>query len=56
MTSENNKRSNYTCNEYLSEMILVGLVRRLHALDPDSRQAEDLRRQIEALKVEMGMD
>ena len=54
----NNKppKGNYTCNEYRSEMILLGLERRLQAAAPDSSQAEELRRQIRALKIEMGMD
>jgi len=56
MASETNKLSNYTCTDYRSEMILLGLVRRLQAAVPGSRQAEDLRRQIKTLKAEMGMD
>jgi len=56
MASETNKQSNYTCTDYRSEMILLGLVRRLRAAAPGSRQAEDLRRQIKTLKAEMGMD
>jgi len=56
MDSESNKAGNYTCTDYRSEMILLGLVRRLQAAAPGSRQAEDLRRQIKTLKAEMGMD
>ena len=56
MASDTNKKGNYTCTDYRSEMILLGLVRRLQAMPPDSRQAEDLRRQIETLRAEMGMD
>ena len=56
MTSDNKSQGNYTCNDYRSEMILVGLVRRLQACPPDSSQAEELRRQIKTLKIEMGMD
>jgi len=37
-------------------MILLGLTRRLQAEVPDSPQAEELRRQIKALQIEMGMD
>ena len=56
MTTDNPKKGNYTCTDYRSEMMLLGLVRRLQAAVPDSSQAEELRRQIKALKVEMGMD
>lgn len=56
MASDTNKQSNYTRAEYRSEMILLGLIRRLQAATPGSRQAEDLRRQIKTLKAEMGMD
>ncbi len=56
MTSDNKTQGNYTCTDYRSEMILLGLTRRLQAEGLDSRQAEELRRQIRALKVEMGMD
>ena len=56
MTTDNQKQGNYTCTDYRSEMILLGLVRRLQAAAPDSRQADDLRRQIKALRAEMGMD
>lgn len=56
MTTDNKKQGNYTCTDYRSEMILLGLVRRLQAAVPDSRQAEELRRQIKSLQAEMGMD
>jgi len=56
MDSEGNKKGKYTCTDYRSEMILLGLVRRLQEAAPGSRQADDLRRQIRTLKAEMGMD
>ena len=56
MTSTKKNQGAYTCTDYRSEMILLGLTRRLQAEGLDSRQAEELRRQIEDLKAEMGMD
>jgi hypothetical protein len=56
MTTDNQEQGNYTCTDYRSEMILLGLVRRLQEAAPGSRQAEELRRQINTLKAEMGMD
>ena len=56
MTKDNPKQGAYTCQDYRSEMLLLGLTRRLQAGGLDSREAEELRRQIAALEVEMGMD
>ena len=56
MASDTNKKSEYTCTDYRSEMILLGLVRRLQEATPGSRQAADLKQQIKTLKAEMGMD
>ena len=56
MTTDKKKQGNYTCTDYRSEMILMGLTRRLQEEGLDSRQAEELRRQIKALEAEMGMD
>ena len=56
MTAEKNTQGRYTCTDYRSEMILLGLTRRLQEEGLDSLQAEDLRRQIKDLKAEMGMD
>ena len=56
MTTDKKIQSTYTCTDYRSEMILMGLTRRLQAEGLDSRQAEELRRQIKALEAEMGMD
>ena len=56
MTSNKKNQGNYTCTDYRSEMILLGLTRRLQAEGLDSPQAEELRRQIKALEAEMGMD
>jgi hypothetical protein len=56
MTGDKKKQGPYTCADYRSEMILLGLTRRLQEDELDSRQADDLRRQIKALRAEMGMD
>jgi hypothetical protein len=56
MTSNKKKQGNYTCTDYRSEMILLGLMRRLQETGLDSGQADELRRQIQVLKAEMGMD
>ncbi len=56
MATNKKNQGNYTCTDYRSEMILLGLTRRLQAEGLDSHQAEELRRQIKALKAEMGMD
>ena len=56
MPTDKNIQGRYTCTDYRSEMILLGLTRRLQAEGLDSQQAEALRRQIEDLKAEMGMD
>ena len=56
MSNDNRKQGAYTCTDYRSEMILLGLTRRLQEEGLDSRQVEELRRQIAALEAEMGMD
>ena len=56
MPTDKDIQGRYTCTDYRSEMILLGLTRRLQAEGLDSQQAEALRRQIEDLKAEMGMD
>ncbi len=56
MATDKKIQGNYTCTDYRSEMILLGLTRRLQAGGLDSGQAEELQRQIESLKAEMGMD
>lgn len=56
MTTEKKTQGPYTCTDYRSEMILLGLTRRLQEEGLDSRQAEELRRQIKDLQAEMGMD
>ena len=46
----------YTCSDYRTEMTLLGLRRRLEddALSPEQKEA--LRREIERLEAEMGID
>jgi hypothetical protein len=56
VTADKKTQGQYTCMDYRSEMILLGLTRKLHEEGLDSRQADDLRRQIKALRAEMGMD
>ncbi len=56
MTADNKKAGNYTCTDYRDEMILVGLTRRLQDARLNSRQKEELRRQIKKIEAEMGMD
>jgi hypothetical protein len=48
--------STYTCNDYRSEMILLGLNQRLEddALSPEERI--EIQRQIKELETAMGLD
>ena len=50
------KTSNYTCNDYREEMILLGLQKQLArpGLTPEQRQ--DLLRQIAEVEKKMGLD
>ena len=56
MATDKNNGSNYTCTDYRAEMILLGLALRLQDEGLDSRQKEELRRQIKTIEAEMGMD
>jgi hypothetical protein len=56
VTADKKTEGRYTCTDYRSEMILLGLTRKLQEEGLDSRQAAELRRQIKALEAEMGMD
>jgi len=56
MTADKKIQGRYSCTDYRSEMILLGLTRRLQEEGLDSQQAEELCRQIKDLKAEMGMD
>jgi hypothetical protein len=56
MATDKKIQGRYTCTDYRSEMILLGLTRRLQAEGLDSPQAEELLRQIKDLEAEMGMD
>ncbi len=49
-------KSEYTCNDYRAEMILVSLHKRLAepGLDPD--EAREIKRQIKELSLKMGLD
>ena len=46
----------YTCVDYRSEMILVGLRRRLQENGLSEAEKEKIRAEIRALETEMGLD
>ena len=50
------KGSNYTCNDYRAEMILLGLQRQLARPDLTPEQRETLEKQIARVEKEMGLD
>jgi len=56
MTKTKHDTPKYTCTDYRSEMILLGLNRRLREEGIDRREEEELRRQIKRVEIEMGMD
>ena len=56
METDKTNGSHYTCTDYRAEMILLGLMRRLQDEALDSRQKEELRRQIKIIETEMGME
>ena len=45
----------YTCSDYRTEMILLGLRRRMAAPDLSEIERESLRREIQKLETEMGL-
>ena len=57
MKDNTSQTSNYTCNDYRAEMILLGLQRQI-ITQPDltSEEKEALLRRIEEMEKEMGMD
>ena len=56
MDNSPQKISNYTCNDYRAEMILLGLQKQLAApgLTPEAK--EELQKKIVVVEQEMGMD
>ncbi len=46
----------YTCTDYRTEMILLGLKRRLEQKDLSSEEKEEILKQIKKLEVAMGLD
>lgn len=56
MATDKTDGSSYTCTDYRAEMILLGLTLKLQDEALDSRQKEDLRRQIKTIEAEMGME
>ena len=50
------KNNTYTCKEYRSEMMLLGLTKRLHQENLSEDEKQKIRKEIEILRREMGMD
>ncbi len=50
------KTSNYTCNDYREEMILVGLQKQLAKPDLTPGEKETLLKEIAAVEKQMGLD
>ncbi len=49
-------KSDYTCNDYRQEMILLALKRKLAEEGLSGSEKEEIRRQIEIIESQMGMD
>ena len=47
---------NYTCADYRSEMILAGLRKRLGDSTLSEEEKKEVKKQIEALEKEMGLE
>ena len=47
---------NYTCTDYRTEMILLGLKRRLELEDLSGEEKEEILKQIRKLEAIMGLD
>ncbi len=46
----------YTCNDYRTEMILLGLKRRLELEDLSAEKKKEILKQIKKIEAEMGLD
>ena len=46
----------YTCVDYRTEMILLGLKRRLELEDLSAKEKEEILKQIKKLEASMGLD
>jgi hypothetical protein len=47
---------NYTCTDYRTEMILLGLKRRLELEDLSTEEKKEILKQIKKLEAAMGLD
>ncbi|NQT69175.1 MAG: hypothetical protein HQ552_06305 [Desulfobacteraceae bacterium] len=47
---------NYTCTDYRTEMILLGLKRRLELEDLSAEKKEEILKQIKKLEAAMGLE
>lgn len=47
---------NYTCVDYRTEMILLGLKRRLESENLSEEEKNDIRRQIKEIETAMGLE
>lgn len=56
MENADAKPSNYTCNDYRAEMILLGLQKQLARPDLTPEEKQELNARISAVEKEMGMD
>lgn len=54
--TKNKVPSQYTCNEYREEMILLGLQRRLADKTLTDRERQDLLSEIRRVEKQMGID
>jgi len=56
MENSTHKISNYTCNDYRAEMILLGLQKQLAAPDLTPETKDELLQKLAVVEKEMGMD
>lgn len=56
MEKPTQKVSNYTCNDYRAEMILLGLQKQLAATGLTPEKKDELLKKIAVVEEEMGMD
>jgi len=47
---------NYTCTDYRTEMVLLGLKRRLELEDLSAEEKKEILKQIKKLEAAMGLD
>lgn len=56
MDNTEQKTTNYTCNDYRAEMVLLGLQRQLAKPDLTPEEKERLKSQIAEAERQMGLD